>query len=44
MTFPPRLVFPFAALVNTSLDPAEQAALMLVLSAIFNLDEAMSKT
>ncbi len=29
---------------NTAFDPAEQAALMLVVSAIFNLDEAMSKT
>jgi hypothetical protein len=29
---------------NASLDPAEQAALMLVVSAIFNLDEALSKT
>ncbi len=29
---------------NTSLDPAEQSAMMLVMSAIFNLDEALSKT
>jgi hypothetical protein len=29
---------------NPALDPVEQAALMLVVSAIFNLDEAMSKT
>ncbi len=29
---------------NPALDPAEQAALMLVVSAIFNLDEAVSKT
>lgn len=29
---------------NTALDPAEQSAMMLVVSAIFNLDEAMSKT
>ncbi len=32
--------FPF----EKNLDPAEQAALMLTLSAVFNLDEAMSKT
>jgi hypothetical protein len=29
---------------QNQLDPADQAAMMLVLSAIFNLDEAMSKT
>lgn len=29
---------------NAALDPAEQAAMMLVVSAIFNLDEAVSKT
>ena len=28
---------------NTALDPAEQAAMMLVVSTIFNLDEAMNK-
>ena len=29
---------------NTALDPAEQSAMMLVVSTIFNLDEAVSKT
>ncbi|HRI58444.1 MAG TPA: PSD1 and planctomycete cytochrome C domain-containing protein [Saprospiraceae bacterium] len=29
---------------NSDLDPAQQAAMMLVVSAIFNLDEAVSKT